>query len=107
MVKQEQLANDVAYAILQVFKDHFSDMANQESGNHIYANKAEMLIDGSVVAANDDNNDWAETAHVIIYHCDGMPKVESIDKWFKVSRMLEKGFYIEPINNEVSAVFSL
>jgi len=63
-----------------------------------------------VCPANEDPGEWAPNAHAIIYHTNGMPSIDHIDKWAKVSAMLVKPpewFYVEAINNEVSAVFNL
>ena len=63
-----------------------------------------------VCPANEDPGEWAPNAHAIIYHTNGMPSIDNIDKWAKVSAMLVKPpewYYVEAINSEVSAVFSL
>jgi hypothetical protein len=63
-----------------------------------------------VCPASEDPGEWAPNAHAIIYHTNGMPSIDHIDKWGKVSDMLpsdKQWYYVEAINSEVSAVFSL
>ena len=63
-----------------------------------------------VCPASEDPGEWAPNAHAIIYHTNGMPSIDHIDKWAKVSAMLIKPpewYYVEAINSEVSAVFTL
>ena len=104
------IANQTQSAILEVFKDHFKRAIAQDSGNHIHTNKAEKIVCENVIPAEDDAGEWAPEAHAIIYHVNGMPSIDHIDKWAKVSAMLIKPpewFYVEAINSEVSAVFNL
>ena len=63
-----------------------------------------------VCPANEDPGEWAPNAEVIIYHTGNMPSIDHIEEWNKVSALLMKPpewFYVEAINNEVSAVFNL
>tara|TARA_Y100001934_G_scaffold265275_1_gene343264 strand:- start:971 stop:1300 length:330 start_codon:yes stop_codon:yes gene_type:complete len=109
-MNQAQIACETQSAILAVFKEHFKDMLGEDSGNHIYATKADSVVCENVIPAEDDAGEWAPNAHAIIYHVNGMPSIDNIEKWGKVSDMLESDkhwLYVEAINPEVSAVFSL
>ena len=50
---------------------------------------------------------WAPSAKAIIFHHGNMPSIERIEEWAKVSKLLPDLHYVEAINNEVSAVFTL
>ena len=109
-MNQTQIACETQSAILAVFAEHFKGMLGEDSGNHIYTTKADTLVCENVIPADDDQGEWAPNAHAIIYHVNGMPSIDHIDKWAKVSAMLIKPptwYYVEAINSEVSAVFSL
>jgi len=59
---------------------------------------------------SEDPGEWAPDAHAIIYHTNGMPSIERIREWGLVGDYLGKSpiwYYVEAINPEVSAVFSL
>ena len=43
-----------------------------------------------VIPGNEDPGEWAPNAHAIIYHTNGMPSIDHIDKWAKVGAMLIK-----------------
>jgi hypothetical protein len=60
-----------------------------------------------VCPASEDPGEWAPSAEVIIYHTGNMPSVSRLTEWGQVSLELPDMFYVEAINNEVSAVFSL
>tara|TARA_Y100000817_G_scaffold307654_1_gene294366 strand:+ start:165 stop:494 length:330 start_codon:yes stop_codon:yes gene_type:complete len=109
-MNQTQIACETQSAILAVFKDHFKGMLGEDSGNHIHATKADKIVCENVIPAEDDAGDWCRHAEVIIYHVNGMPSIDSIEKWGKVSDQLGKSptwYYVEAINSEVSAVYSL
>tara|TARA_B100000131_G_C17979277_1_gene557895 strand:+ start:569 stop:898 length:330 start_codon:yes stop_codon:yes gene_type:complete len=109
-MNQTQIACETQSAILAVFKDFFKEELGQDSGNHIHATKADKIVCENVIPAEDDAGEWAPSAHAIIYHVNGMPSIDHIEKWGKVSDMLESDkqwLYVEAINPEVSAVFSL
>ena len=61
----------------------------------------------AVVPAEEDAGEWAPGAYTVIYHTNGMPSVDRITEWGQVSDELPDMFYVEAINNEVSAVFNL
>ena len=109
-MNQTQIACETQSAILAIFKDHFKQALGQDSGNHIHATKADKIVCENVIPAEDDAGEWAPSAHAIIYHVNGMPSIDHIANWAKVSAMLIKPpewYYVEAINSEVSAVFSL
>jgi len=109
-LSKDEVTCEAQSAILAVFKEHFKDMLGQDSGNHIHATKADALVCENVVNADDDAGGWAPNAHAIIYHTNGMPSIDHIDKWAKVSAMLivpPEWYYVEAINPEVSAIYSL
>ena len=59
---------------------------------------------------SEDPGEWAPNAHAIIYHTGNMPSVSRLTEWGQVSAMLirpPEWYYVEAINSEVSAVFSL
>tara|TARA_Y100001973_G_C5207916_1_gene343048 strand:+ start:8481 stop:8729 length:249 start_codon:yes stop_codon:yes gene_type:complete len=60
-----------------------------------------------VYLADEDPAQWAPSAKAIIYHHGNMPSIERIEEWAKVSKLLPDLHYVEAINNEVSAVFTL
>ena len=63
-----------------------------------------------VIPASEDPGEWAPNAHAIIYHTGNMPSVSRLREWGQVSDQLGKSptwYYVEAINSEVSAVFSL
>ena len=110
MSNKDQIACEAQSAILEVFKDHFKRAAAQDSGNHIHTNKAEKIVCENVIPAEDDAGGWAPNAHAIIYHVNGMPSINCIREWGLVGDHLGKSptwYYVEAINNEVSAVYSL
>lgn len=106
-MNKDQITNETQYAIVSVFAEFFKDELAQESGNHIYATKADKIICENVVNADDDAGEWSPEAHAIIYHVNGMPSIERIEEWARVSQMLPDFFYVEAINSEVSAVYNL
>ena len=106
-MNKDQITNETQYAIVSVFAEFFKDKLAQESGNHIYATKADKIICENVVNADDDAGEWSPAAHAIIYHVNGMPSIERIEEWARVSQMLPDFFYVEAINSEVSAVYNL
>tara|TARA_Y100000592_G_scaffold96121_1_gene163981 strand:+ start:617 stop:901 length:285 start_codon:yes stop_codon:yes gene_type:complete len=61
----------------------------------------------AVIPAEEDPGEWALGAYTVIYHINGMPSIERIEEWSQVSDQLPDKFYVEAINSEVSAVFSL
>lgn len=110
IISNDTITEDTQNAIVSVFAEFFKDELAQESGNHIYATKADSIICENVINADDDPGEWAPGAHVIIYHVNGMPGIDHIREWGKVQDQLGKSptwYYVEAINNEVSAVFSL
>ncbi len=106
-ISKDTITAETQFAIVSVFAEFFKDELAQESGNHIYATKADTIICENVVNADDDVGGWAPGAHAIIYHVNGMPSIECIDQWAKVSQQLPDFFYVEAINSEVSAVYNL
>ena len=106
-MNKDQITNETQYAIVSVFAEFFKNELAQESGNHIYATKADKIICENVVNADDDAGEWSPEAHAIIYHVNGMPSIERIEEWARVSQMLPDFFYVEAINSEVSAVYNL
>ena len=56
---------------------------------------------------SEDPGEWAPNAHAIIYHTGNMPSISRLTEWGQVSNELPDMFYVEAINNEVSAVFNL
>ena len=109
-LNKDEVTCETQTAILAVFCEHFKDLLGQDSGNHIHATKADALVCENVVNADDDAGGWAPEAHTIIYHVNGMPSIERIREWGKVSDQLGKSptwYYVEAINSEVSAVYSL
>lgn len=102
-----QITCETQSAILAVFAEDFKDLLGQDSGNHVYATKADDMVCNNVVDAEDDPGEWAHGAATLIYHVNGMPSIERIEEWGKVSRMLPDFFYVEAINPEVSAVYNL
>jgi len=63
-----------------------------------------------VCPASEDPGEWAPDAHAIIYHTGNMPSISRLTEWGRVSDELGKSptwYYVEAINSEVSAVFSL
>ena len=63
-----------------------------------------------VIDPSEDPGEWAPDAHAIIYHTGNMPSVSRLREWGQVSDQLGKSptwYYVEAINSEVSAVFSL
>ena len=109
-MNQTQIASETQSAILAVFKDHFKGMLGQDSGHRRYATKADKIVGENVIPAEEDAGDWCRHAEVIIYHVNGMPSIDNIEKWGKVSDQLGKSptwYYVESINSEVSAVYSL
>jgi len=106
-MNKDQITNETQYAIVSVFAEFFKNELAQESGNHIYATKADKIICENVVNADDDAGEWSPEAHAIIYHVNGMPSIERIEEWARVSQMLPDFFYVEAINPEVSAVYNL
>jgi hypothetical protein len=108
-LNKDEVTNEVQSTILSVFRDFFEDELAQDSGNHIYATKADTIVGESVVNADEDPGEWSREAMTIIYHADGMPSYGGnfhIELWSKVSDVLDD-YYVEPINGEVSAVYSL
>ena len=61
----------------------------------------------AVVPAEEDAGEWAPGAYTVIYHTNGMPSIDRLTEWGQVSNELPDMFYVEAINNEVSAVFNL
>ena len=61
----------------------------------------------AVVPAEEDAGEWAPGAYTVIYHTNGMPSISRLTEWGQVSNELPDMFYVEAINPEVSAVFSL
>ena len=106
-ISKDTIAEETQNAIVSVFAEFFKDELAQESGNHIYATKADTIICENVVNADDDVGGWAPGAHAIIYHVNGMPSIDYIEEWAKVSKQLPDFFYVEAINPEVSAVYNL
>ena len=105
-LSKDEVTNEAQSAIMTVFAKHFKDMLAEDSGNHIYTTKADNLICNSVVNADDDAGEWSREAMVIIYHVNGMPSINRIEEWGKVSDILDD-YYVEAINPEVSAIYSL
>ena len=105
-LNKDEVTNEVQSTILSVFRDFFEDELAQDSGNHIYATKADNLVCNSVVNADDDAGEWSREAMVIIYHVNGMPSINRIEEWGKVSDILDD-YYVEAINPEGSAIYSL
>lgn len=60
-----------------------------------------------VIDPSEDVGEWAPNAHAIIYHTGNMPSVSRLTEWGQVSNELPDDFYVEAINSEVSAIFSL
>lgn len=60
-----------------------------------------------VCPGNEDPGGWASNAHAVIYHHGNMPSIERIEEWGQVSNLLPDWYYVEAINSEISAVFSL
>ena len=109
-MNQAQIACETQSAILAVFKDFFKEELGQDSGNHIHATKADKIVCENVIPAEDDTGGWAPGAHAIIYHVNGMPSIDHLREWGLVGDRLGKSptwYYIEAINPEVSAVYSL
>jgi len=107
IMPNDVITSETQYAIVSVFAEFFKDELAQESGNHIYATKADSIICENVVNADDDPGEWAPGAHAIIYHVNGMPSIDYIEEWGKVSDLLPDFYYVEAINPEVSAVYNL
>jgi len=108
-LSKDEVTNEVQSTILSVFREFFKDELGQDSGNHIYATKADTIVCENVCNADDDPGEWSREAMTIIYHTDGMPSYGgnfNIELWAKVSDVLDD-YYVEPINGEVSAVYSL
>ena len=61
----------------------------------------------AVIPAEEDPGEWALGAYTVIYHINGMPSISRLTEWGQVSDELPDGFYVEAINNEVSAVFNI
>ena len=61
----------------------------------------------AVIPADEDPGEWAASAYTVIYHTNGMPSISRLTEWGQVSDELPDMFYVEAINNEVSAVFNL
>ena len=61
----------------------------------------------AVIPAEEDAGEWAPGAYTVIYHTNGMPSISRLTEWGQVSDELPDMFYVEAINNEVSAVFNL
>jgi len=61
----------------------------------------------AVIPAEEDAGEWAPGAYTVIYHTNGMPSIDRLTEWGQVSDELPDMFYVEAINNEVSAVFNL
>ena len=109
-MNQAQIACETQSAILAVFKDFFKEELGQDSGNHIHATKADKIVCENVIPAEDDTGGWAPDAHAIIYHVNGMPSIDYLREWGLVGDQLGKSptwYYVEAINSEVSAVYSL
>ena len=108
-LSKDEVTNEVQSTILSVFREFFKDELGQDSGNHIHATKADNIVCENVVNADEDPGEWSREAMTIIYHDDLMPSyggIFHIDLWAKVSDVLGD-YYVEPINGEVSAVYSL
>ena len=60
-----------------------------------------------VCPADEDPGEWAPGAYTVIYHTGNMPSISRLTEWGQVSNELPDMFYVEAINNEVSAVFNL
>lgn len=103
-MNQSQIAHEAQNAILSVFREHFKYALCQPA--YRYATQADLTVTHNVVPAEEDAGGWCHNAHVIIYHVDGMPSIEHIEMWGQVSDILD-GYYVEAINPEVSAIFSL
>ncbi len=106
-ISKNTITEETQNAIVSVFAEFFKDELAQESGNHIYATKADSIICENVINADDDAGGWSPEAHAIIYHVNGMPSIDYIEEWAKVSQQLPDLFYVEAINPEVSAVYNL
>jgi hypothetical protein len=61
----------------------------------------------AVIPAEEDAGEWAPGAYTVIYHTGNMPSISRLTEWGQVSNELPDMFYVEAINNEVSAVFNL
>jgi len=110
MNSKDKITCDTQSAILAVFAKDFKNLLGQDSGNHIYTTKADEMVCNQVVNADDDPGEWSPEAHTIIYHHGSMPSIDRIGEWGQVSDHLGKSptwYYVEAINNEVSAVYSL
>ena len=59
-MNQSQIACETQSAILAVFKEHFKHMLGEDSGNHIYATKADTLVCENVIPAEDDAGERVE-----------------------------------------------
>ena len=106
-ISNDAITEETQHAIVSVFAEFFKDELAQPSGNHIYLTKADTIICENVVDADDDPGEWAPGAHAIIYHVNGMPSIDYIEEWGKVSDLLPDFYYVEAINPEVSAVYNL
>ena len=98
-----EITNDTQSAILEVFFKYFES----QFGEGRVINKVADMVCNNVVDADDDPGEWAHGAATVIYHVDGMPSINYIEEWGKVSDKLPDFFYVEAINPEVSAVFQL
>ena len=78
--------------------------------NTIEAIEKVFLIEPSlhaVIPAEEDPGEWAPCAYTVIYHTNGMPSISRLTEWGQVSNELPDDFYVEAINSEVAAVYSL
>ena len=105
-LSKDEVTCEAQSIILSVFKEDFKYLLGEDSGNHIHATKADNLVCNNVVNADDDAGEWSREAMVIIYHVNGMPSIDRIEEWGKVSDILND-YYVEAINPEVSAIYSL
>ena len=105
-LSKDEVTCEAQSIILSVFKEDFKYLLGEDSGNHIHATKADNLVCNNVVNADDDAGEWSREAMVIIYHVNGMPSINRIEEWGKVSDILND-YYVEAINPEVSAIYSL
>ena len=53
-ISKDTIAEETQNAIVSVFAEFFKDELAQESGNHIYATKADTIICENVINADDD-----------------------------------------------------
>lgn len=99
--------DDITYETQSVIMEVFFKYFESQFGEGRVINKVADMVARSVINADNDPGEWAPSAHTVIYHVNGMPSIDHIELWGKVSNELPGMFYVEAINPEVSAVYQL